>query len=39
MMLLINKGIKTIDWYLTNEEWLTSVTSGSYQTYYKKQYQ
>ncbi|PXX27814.1 dTDP-glucose 4,6-dehydratase [Arenibacter sp. ARW7G5Y1] len=30
---------KTIDWYLTNEEWLTSVTSGSYQTYYKKQYQ
>ncbi|MDL5510246.1 dTDP-glucose 4,6-dehydratase [Arenibacter sp. M-2] len=30
---------KTIDWYLANEEWLTSVTSGSYQTYYKKQYQ
>ncbi|GGW38883.1 dTDP-glucose 4,6-dehydratase [Arenibacter certesii] len=30
---------KTIDWYLANEEWLSSVTSGDYQTYYKKQYQ
>ena len=30
---------KTIDWYLSNGEWLKNVTSGDYQTYYKKQYQ
>jgi dTDP-glucose 4,6-dehydratase len=29
---------KTIDWYLSNEEWLRNVTSGAYQEYYKKQY-
>ena len=29
---------KTIDWYLSNEEWLKNVTSGNYQNYYKKQY-
>ena len=29
---------ETIDWYLSNEEWLNSVTSGNYQNYYKKQY-
>ncbi|WMI68939.1 dTDP-glucose 4,6-dehydratase [Mangrovimonas sp. YM274] len=29
---------KTIDWYLSNEEWLNHVTSGSYQTYYQTQY-
>jgi dTDP-glucose 4,6-dehydratase len=29
---------KTIDWYLDNQEWLNSVTSGDYQTYYKKHY-
>ena len=29
---------KTIDWYLSNEEWLNNVTSGNYQNYYKKQY-
>lgn len=29
---------KTIDWYLSNEEWLTKVTSGAYQDYYKEQY-
>ena len=28
----------TIDWYLSNEEWLNNVTSGNYQHYYKKQY-
>lgn len=28
----------TIDWYLTNKEWLDNVTSGQYQDYYKKQY-
>jgi dTDP-glucose 4,6-dehydratase len=30
---------KTIDWYLSNEEWLKNVTSGAYQDYYEKQYQ
>lgn len=30
---------KTIDWYLSNEEWLSNVTSGDYQAYYEKQYQ
>lgn len=29
---------KTVDWYLENEEWLTNVTSGSYQSYYETQY-
>ncbi|QNL50799.1 dTDP-glucose 4,6-dehydratase [Olivibacter sp. SDN3] len=29
---------KTVDWYLANEEWLTTVTSGAYQDYYYKQY-
>lgn len=28
----------TIDWYLSNEEWLKNVTSGKYQNYYKEQY-
>ncbi len=33
------EGLKnTIDWYLKNEDWLNNVTSGSYQSYYKKQY-
>ena len=29
---------ETIEWYLTNDEWLTSVTSGEYQSYYARQY-
>lgn len=29
---------KTIDWYLENGTWLKNVTSGAYQSYYKKQY-
>lgn len=29
---------KTVDWYLTNEEWLRQVTSGAYQEYYRQQY-
>lgn len=29
----------TIDWYLSNQKWLNHVTSGEYQSYYKKQYQ
>ncbi|MBO6495011.1 MAG: dTDP-glucose 4,6-dehydratase [Roseivirga sp.] len=30
---------KTVDWYLSNQEWLDHVTSGDYKNYYKKQYQ
>lgn len=29
---------ETIDWYLSNEEWLQNVTSGDYQQYYNEQY-
>jgi dTDP-glucose 4,6-dehydratase len=29
---------KTVDWYLSNSEWLNNVTSGSYQQYYEAQY-
>jgi dTDP-glucose 4,6-dehydratase len=29
---------KTIDWYLENAHWLSQVTSGKYQNYYKEQY-
>jgi dTDP-glucose 4,6-dehydratase len=29
---------KTVDWFLNNEEWLQSVTSGNYQSYYNDQY-
>lgn len=29
---------KTVDWYLTNEEWLHNVTSGDYMKYYETQY-
>ena len=28
----------TIDWYLSNQEWVENITSGSYQSYYKQQY-
>ncbi|RYY62745.1 MAG: dTDP-glucose 4,6-dehydratase [Chitinophagaceae bacterium] len=28
----------TIDWYLSNEEWLKSVTSGAYKSYYEGMY-
>jgi dTDP-glucose 4,6-dehydratase len=30
---------ETIDWYLSNQEWLTNVTSGAYQQYYTKMYE
>ncbi|MFN4915110.1 MAG: dTDP-glucose 4,6-dehydratase [Sphingomonadales bacterium] len=30
---------KTVDWYLSNQEWLDHVTSGEYQQYYAKMYQ
>jgi dTDP-glucose 4,6-dehydratase len=29
---------KTVDWYLTNQEWLKNVTSGQYLQYYAKMY-
>ena len=29
---------KTVEWYLTNEEWMKNVTSGDYQKYYDNQY-
>jgi dTDP-glucose 4,6-dehydratase len=29
---------KTIDWFLDNQDWLKSITSGSYQEYYSKMY-
>lgn len=29
---------KTIDWYLSNEDWLNNVTSGDYKKYYEQQY-
>lgn len=29
---------KTLDWYLSNGEWLDNVTSGAYQEYYQKMY-
>ena len=29
---------KTVDWYLSNSEWLNHVTSGDYKEYYKKMY-
>ncbi len=29
---------KTIDWYLSNSDWLEHVTSGAYQDYYAKMY-
>ncbi len=30
---------KTVDWYLTNQEWLNRVTSGEYMRYYTSMYQ
>lgn len=29
---------KTIDWYLSNDQWLSNVTSGNYQSYYENLY-
>ena len=29
---------KTIDWFLTNQDWLENVNSGDYQKYYASQY-
>ena len=30
--------VLTIDWYLAHEDWMNSVTSGSYQAYYETMY-
>lgn len=30
---------KTVDWYLSNEEWLSHVLSGDYAKYYREQYE
>jgi len=29
---------RTVEWYLTNTDWLHNVTSGDYISYYSKQY-
>jgi dTDP-glucose 4,6-dehydratase len=29
---------KTIDWYLSNTEWMNRIVSGEYENYYNKQY-
>ncbi len=29
---------KTVEWFLSNEEWLNNVTSGEYKKYYEEQY-
>ena len=37
--LQFHEGIeRTVKWYLDNNEWVNSVTSGDYQDYYKKMY-
>lgn len=34
------QGMKeTIQWYLSNGDWLSNVTSGTYQEYYQKMYE
>lgn len=30
---------KTVDWYLSNSDWVDKVTSGSYQSYYSNMYE
>ena len=29
---------KTVDWYLSNQEWMDNVTSGDYMKYYEEMY-
>jgi len=37
--IMFAEGIKkTIEWYLSNEEWMKNVTSGEYQKYYEEVY-
>lgn len=38
--LQFEEGIeRTVQWYLDNEEWLNSITSGDYERYYEEMYQ
>lgn len=30
---------KTVDWYLSNQEWMDRIISGDYETYYENQYE
>lgn len=37
--LIFEEGLElTVDWYLSNDEWLRQVTSGAYMHYYRQQY-
>lgn len=37
--LTFEEGLKrTVDWYISNEEWLRHVVDGDYERYYEKQY-
>jgi dTDP-glucose 4,6-dehydratase len=37
--LQFEEGIeKTVDWYLSNQDWLDNVASGEYEKFYEKQY-
>jgi len=37
--LQFEEGIeKTVDWYLSNQQWMDDVTSGVYQNYYQAMY-
>ena len=37
--LRLEEGLeRTVDWYLSNDQWLSNVTSGAYQQYYETQY-
>ncbi|MCD4833609.1 MAG: dTDP-glucose 4,6-dehydratase, partial [Bacteroidales bacterium] len=29
---------KTVDWYLSNSEWMDHILSGDYESYYEQQY-
>lgn len=31
--------VKTVEWYLDNEDWLENIMSGDYEKYYKEQYE
>ena len=31
--------VKTVEWYLDNEEWLNNILSGDYEKYYQDQYE
>jgi dTDP-glucose 4,6-dehydratase len=30
---------KTVDWYLSNKQWIDEVTTGEYKNYYTRQYE